>query len=527
MRSRPVTFVRIILLALVAAALAACAGGGAAATASAGPATVSPGAAPALRAVLAAQQAKLTAGDGAAADYFGYSVAISGATAVVGATAPGGVAVGGTDGVYVFVRSGTTWSQQQKLVAPDASDPGRFGLSVAISGDTVVVSAPDTDALSGAVYVFVRSGTTWSQQQKLTPSSGTTGDRFGSAVAISGDTLVVGHLNDDLGANVDQGSAYIFVRSGTTWSQQQKLIASDGDADDCFGYAVAVSGDTAVVGAAKDDTGAEENQGSAYVFVRSGATWTQQQKLTATDGAGWAYFGGSLALRGDTFVAGAPYANVGANVAQGAAYVFVRSGSTWSQQQKLTASDGAADDYFGQSVALSGNTAVVGAHHDPVGANAEQGSAYVFTRFGAGWSQYRKLTAGDGAAEDSFGWSAAISDATVVVGSLGADVGTNAEQGAAYVFRVPRPARPAARSPKGFIGSRTPTFRWRAVAGAAAYEVRVYKGSRLLKKQVGITRTSWKCTKRLPRQAWLTWKVRARNVAGYGAWSAKLRLRVR
>ena len=124
------------------------------------------------------------------------------------------------------------------------------------------------------------------------------------------------------------------------------------------------------------------------------------------------------------------------------------------------------------------------------------------------------------------GSAVAISGATAVVGTRLDDVGANVDQGSAYVLRVPKPARPAARSPKGTISSRTPTFRWRAAAGAATYEVRIYRGSQLLKKQAGVARTSWKCTKRLPRQAWLTWQVRARNAAGYGAWSAKLRFRV-
>ena len=163
------------------------------------------------------------------------------------------------------------------------------------------------------------------------------------------------------------------------WGGQKKLTASDGAATDSFGNSVALSGDTALVGALGGDVGAFADQGSAYVFVRSGATWTQQQKLVASDGAYSDQFGVSVALSGDTALVGAPSDDVGANANQGSAYVFVRNGATWAEQQKLTASDGAADDLFGIAVTLSGDTALVGAHSDDVGANANQGSAYVFT----------------------------------------------------------------------------------------------------------------------------------------------------
>ncbi|MBM3949797.1 MAG: hypothetical protein FJ312_11295, partial [SAR202 cluster bacterium] len=227
----------------------------------------------------------------------------------------------------------------------------------------------------GSAYVFVRSGATWSQQAKLTASDGGTEDRFGDSVAVSGDTAVVGAR----GENSAQGSAYVFVRSGATWSQQAKLTASDGAEDDVFGISVAVSGDTAVVGALFDDVGSNDDQGSAYVFVRSGATWSQQAKLTASDGAARDQFGYSVVVSGDTAVVGAGGDDIGSNGDQGSAYVFVRSGATWSQQAKLTASDGATDDEFGRSVAVSGDTAVVGPWSDNVGSNLDQGSAYVFT----------------------------------------------------------------------------------------------------------------------------------------------------
>jgi hypothetical protein len=379
------------------------------------------------------QQAKLTASDGAASVFFGYSVAVSGDTAVVGAAA-----FGANGSAYVFTRSGTLWSQQAKLTAGDGAVSDQFGYSVAVSGDTAVVGARFDDIGAntdqGSAYVFTRSGTTWSEQAKLTAGDGAANDLFGFSVAVSGDTAVVGAHQDDIGVNSNQGSAYVFTRSGATWSQEAKLTAGDGAANDQFCWSVAVSGDTAVIGAYQDDIGANTDQGSAYVFTRSGTSWSQQAKLTAGDGAAGDYVGWSVALEGDTAVVGAAADVIGANTGQGSAYVFTRTGTSWSQQAKLTAGDGAASDLFGSSVAVSGDTAVVGARFDDIGANSNQGSAYVFTRSGTLWSQQAKLTAGDGAASDLFGSSVAVSGDTAVVGALSGDIGANANQGSAYVF---------------------------------------------------------------------------------------------
>jgi len=420
--------------------------------------------------------------------------------------------------------------QQAQLTAGDGGGGDNFGWSVAVSGDTAVVGAYFDDVgandRQGSAYVFTRSGTTWSQQQKLAAADGAANDEFGWSVAIAGNTVVVGALESDVGANFSQGAAYVFVRSGTAWSQQQKLTAADGAASDLFGWSVALSGDTAVVSAEYDTVGANAYQGSAYVFVRSGTTWSQQQKLTAADGAANDYFGCSVALSGGTAVVGAHNDDVGANTDQGSAYVFTRSGTTWNQQAHLTAADGAANDWFGNSVAISGETAVVGAPKDVVGANTDQGSAYVFARSGTTWSQQQKLTAGDGAAWSSFGHSVAISGDTALVGAFYDDVGANTDQGSAYVFAV-KPGRPTAKSPKGLISSRTPTFKWTTAALAASYEVRIYKGSKLIRKKTGITKTAWKCTRRLPRGVRLTWKVRAHNAAGWGPWSNRPRFKVR
>ena len=356
-------------------------------------------------------QATLAASDGVRGDQFGYSVAISGDTAVVGANARGSGAV------YVFVRSGTGWTQQAKLTVPGLSNGDALGVSVAISGDTIVSGAAFNTNILGAAYVFVRNGTTWTQQAKLTASDGAAGDAFGISVAVNGDTIVVGAS----GRNSGRGAAYVFFRSGTAWSEQAELSASDGSPGDQFGCAVSVDSQTAVVGANEKGSG----QGAAYVFTRSGASWSQQAELTSADGVAGDQFANSVSVSGNTVVAGAN--NKASNL--GAAYVFLRSGATWAQQAELMAFDGAAGDFFGNSVALSGDTAVVGSFVQ----GSERGAAYVFTRSGNSWTQQDKLTASDGGSGDALGWSVAVSGDTAVAGApLRAS-----KQGEAYVFPMP------------------------------------------------------------------------------------------
>src|SRR6266498_3008445 len=270
-----------------------------------------------------------------------------------------------------------TFTQHQKLEASDPAAFDGFGFSVAISGETVVVGALFDDGAAGlqqgSAYVFARSGGVWTQQQKLLASDAAAGALFGISLAISGETVVVGAPGDD-----SRGSAYVFARNGGVWSQQQKLLASDAAVGDAFGASVAISGETVVVGAIGDDGAAGRDQGSAYVFARSGGVWTQQQKLEASDAAANDLFGLSVAISGETDVVGAPLDAGAAGNSQGSAYVFARSGGVWSQQQKLEASDAALGDQFGFSVAVSGGTVVVGAHDDSGAAGRLQGSAYVF-----------------------------------------------------------------------------------------------------------------------------------------------------
>jgi len=356
----------------------------------------------------ATEFAKLIASDGAASDAFGDSVAVSGDTAVIGAYGDDDKGID-SGAAYVYIRTGSVWSQQAKLTASDGVEGARFGDSVAISGDTVVIGAPkDVKGYElGSAYVYTRTGTTWTQQAKLIASDRAAGDNFGNSVAIAGDTAVIGAYDYGL----RQGSVYAFTRTGTTWTQQAKLVPAGLAEGDYFGYSVALAGDTAVIGALR---------GSAYVYTRTGTTWTQQARLSS---------GYSVAIAGDTAVIGEP----GSPLSDaGSAYVYTRTGTIWTQQAKLTASDGVVSDQFGYSVAIAGDTAVIGARTDDKGTNS--GSAYVYTRTGTTWTQRDELIASDGAAGDSFGNSVAIAGDTTVLGARTDDKGT--DSGSAYVGYV-------------------------------------------------------------------------------------------
>ena len=493
-------------------------------------------------------QAKLTAADGASGDGFGFAVALDGNTAAVGAyNAQDGIGGIGPGAVYVYVRNGVNWSLQQKIFAGDPLSSSQFGLAVALEGNTLLAGAPGAmvnGIKQGAVYAFTRSGTTWTQQQKIVTTDGAPGNEFGSTVALSGNTALMGIWRGTVDNMSFRGAAYVFVRLGTLWSQQTKLTASDGEANDYFGRSVALHGDTALVGADGDDIGANGSQGSAYVFIRNGTNWFLQQKLTASDatlehffgnavalngntavvgaygynpaspnqgaayvftrngtvwterkalhaldkdyqnhfgrtlaiggnhvlvgapfdnaggnpnqgsvysfeitntqgqsqklldaaGAGFSYFGSSLAFHNDIAVVGAPFDTIG-GIGKGSAYVFVRNGATWSLQQKLLASDGAAADRFGHSVAVYGETVIIGAYQKANGALSSQGAAYLFTRNGATWTQQQKLLASDGAAGDQFGYSVALHEEYALIGAYGDTVGGNFARGSAYVFK--------------------------------------------------------------------------------------------
>lgn len=377
---------------------------------------------------------KLIADDGAAAAEFGYSVDIDGNMAVVGAWKDGeyGVDAGAA---YVYTWDGSEWVEQVKLVASDAGEGQGFGAAVAIDGDTIIIGAPVDNQLRGAVYVFTYDGTSWSQQGKLIALPPENGAQFGCAVAIEGNTALIGARGDDEGGE-DAGAAYIFTRNGTTWAERSKIIPADAADFDLFGYSVELNGETnAIIGSPLDDDGGE-NSGSVYWFYQFGGPWQFHSKLTAPDAAVEDRFGVGVAADGNTLLVGAVWDDE--NGAQsGSAYVFTYDHPNWTEEAKLTASDGAADAYFGNAVDLQGDTAVVGAMWDDEnGLNA--GAAYVFTRTRSTWTERTKLVAVDGESEDYFGLAVALDDTNAIVGApWDDDRGENA--GAAYYFDLDLP----------------------------------------------------------------------------------------
>jgi len=387
------------------------------------------------------EEAILSASDKSASAEFGWAVSVSGDTAIVGADyeTSGGFTYAGK--AYIFTRSGTTWTEQQILTASDKSAFAYFGISVSVSGDTAIVGAyladPGGTNNAGAAYVFTRSGSTWTQQQILSASDKSVDARFGNPVSVSGDTAIVGATFADPGGTTNAGQAYVFTRSGSAWTQEAILSASDKSASANFGRSISIDGETAIVGASAADPGGTSNAGAAYVFTRSGSTWTERQILSASDKSASAFFGRSVCIDGETAIVGASAADPGGTSNAGAAYVFTRSGSTWTEQQILSASDKSASASFGVSVSIDGETAIVGASAADPGGTSNAGAAYIFTRAGSAWTEKQILSASDKSASASFGQSVSVSGDSAIVGAPYADAGGVSEAGQAYIYRLP------------------------------------------------------------------------------------------
>lgn len=381
---------------------------------------------------------KIAATDGSAKDSFGASVAISGDTAIVGAVFDDDL---GEDSgsAYIFERSSNgTWSQKAKLLAPDGNAGDWFGSAVAISDDTAIVGAPnaiENGIATGSVHIFVRNGTEWKHQAKIAPSAGALYDQFGYALAIAGDSILVGAPADDE-VTADAGAAYIFKRSGTTWTEQDKFVPIPGGAAGYYGASVALSKSTALVGAWDDGSG--KNAGLAFVYTTNGMAWTKETTLVPTDPDALDTFGYSVALSGDTALIGSN-GNDDLGTDSGAAYIFVRTGTTWAQDQKLVASDGAAGDAFGYSVAIWDDLATVGAYWDDDRGDFS-GSAYTFSISGGNWIERNKYAPADGIPGQKFGCSVALDGDIVIAGAYGDDSNGD-ESGSAYFFSAVETAK--------------------------------------------------------------------------------------
>lgn len=432
-----------------------------------------------------AQQGYLKASNAGSGDELGRAIAISGDTLVVGVSSEDGDSnstwatpnnnASNAGAVYVFIRNGTTWTQQAYLKASNIEAGDGFGSIVAISGDTLVVGAVGEDGDSnststvsnnnvnnaGAVYVFTRNGTTWTQEAYIKAGNAGDSDNFGVSIAIDGDTLAVGANWEDgnINSTVDNpndfatssGAVYVFTRSGVTWTHQAYLKASNADNLDYFGEDIGLSGDTIVVGAWREAGDANSTfetpnnnghqTGAAYVFVRNGSSWAQQAYLKASNADDLDYFGDSVAVSGNTIAVGSWGEDGDVNstasspndnaISTGAVYVFERSGTTWTQQAYLKAHNAQNSDILGTSVAISGDTLAVSAIGEDGDANSivtdtnnnesGAGAVYIYTRKNTTWSQMSYRKASNAGSLDEFGRSLAIDGDTLVVGAQGED----------------------------------------------------------------------------------------------------------
>jgi uncharacterized repeat protein (TIGR01451 family) len=426
---------------------------------------------------------RLTASDGADNDQFGASVALNGDTLVVGApNADVGINLG-QGAAYVFERNQSgpnAWGEVKRLIAGDGAAFDGFGGAVAVDGDVIVVGAAgdnvgdNTD--QGAAYLFGRNHGgvgAWGQLKKIVANDGAPFDRFGVAAAISDDTVVVGASSADVDGRLDQGAAYIFARNQSgmnAWGEVTRIFAADGGAGAFFGGAVALEGETVVVGASGAKPGENVGQGAAYLFQRDqgGANvWGQTIRLTGDDSAAFDGFGSAVAVRGEFVLAGAPSADVQGRANQGAAYLFRRNhggADAWGEVKKLLAVGGVSNDRFGDAVALDADMAMVGARASNIGVKNDQGSAYLFERNHGGadaWGQLTRITGADGAANDGFGAAVAVEGSLFVAGAPGKDVGGGFDQGATYLFdlqisrvadlHIAKSTSPASAAPGAFI----------------------------------------------------------------------------
>jgi len=398
---------------------------------------------PASAQLLVPQEQVFIPFDAEAEDHLGRSVSVDNGTLVIGVRDDDDACPSDPDcnsgSVHVYVKAGTTWTHEQKIVALDAAAGDDFGESVALWGDTLVVGAPGANSSAtnaGAVYIYTRVGTVWTQEgARLVPPELAASDCFGGAVGLEQDLLVGGAAFHDTGLLNGTGSAYVFSRSGTVWTQEAELLASDADQFDQFGKAVAAGTDRVLIGTPRDDD-LGTNSGSAYVFARTGTVWAEEAKLNSSNGSGVDAFGTSVSLDLDRIVIGAPFADR-TTVTPGSAYVFERTGSNWAEVAILMSIDFSPGDRFGHSVDCNADTIVVGAPMDNH-LGVSMGSCYIFERHPTGWVQDHKLNPQVGEVFDEFGQSVATDATSIVVGSWLDEDAAGLHQGSAYAFLIIR-----------------------------------------------------------------------------------------
>lgn len=377
-----------------------------------------------------AKEATLATSDASRGALLGAGVAIEGNTALVGARfAPS---------AYIFRRREGRWRLEEKLT-PEDEEELSFGESVVLEGDTAIVGAPWADEEEaknmGAAYVFERGSDGWHRRQRLTATDASKGDGFGVALALEDDTAIVGATGVDRGDVEAAGAAYVFERTEERWKQRQKLTAPDPTKRDTFGGSVDLDGETAVVGAYRYDARGTDRAGAVFVFDRRGGKFLPTHTLSADDGNKRDFFGYSVALDGETLLVGAEQDRPDGLELAGSAYIFTRRDGDWHQHQRLVASD--VDDHsgFGSAVALDGDTAVVGSIYNNAGSDRD-GAAYLFTRIEDAWIERRKLTDDDPNRKGFMGIDAALDGDAILVGVGGDHPPEMGRTGSGFVYRI-------------------------------------------------------------------------------------------
>jgi hypothetical protein len=376
------------------------------------------------------EEFKLTASDPIVQSNFGYSVAISGTKVLAGRIRDNNE----TGAVYHFEYDGSDWLQIEKIVAVDGTDHDKFGCSVSMSDNLAIIGAENDDphdAGSGSAYLMEYYDNSWHHLKKLIPTDGYYYSYFGHSVSISGSTVILGAWQDDINGD-RSGAAYIYQQTDDTW---QKISASDGSSNKNFGNAVAVSdAGTAIVGCWYDNPMGDKS-GSAYIFEYIGQVWQETAKLTPSDGAAFDEFGYSVAISGTTAIVGA-HLNDAVGAYSGAAYVFEYSNGNWTEVQKLIPSNVLHGSYhFGNAVSISGNIIVIGAEGGQGNADAT-GCAYVYENDGTSWVEIDRIFGSDGLQFDAFGNSVSISNTYVIASAPSVDDTIGINTGAAYVYHL-------------------------------------------------------------------------------------------
>lgn len=369
---------------------------------------------------------KLLPSDGRQPEQFGYSTSISGNRALVSA-----VLANSRGAAYVFDYDGSVWVESAKLTASDGVNGDVFGWSVALDGNRAVIGAKrdsENGTNSGSVYVFEFDGDAWKQTAKLLPSDGEADAEFGSSVAVAGNRVMIGawHDNDN---GVNSGSAYVFDYRGKRGNETAKILPTDGVANALFGYAIDLDTKRAVISARRDGA-----IGSVYVFELQKKTWTQSQKLVSSDRLYDDEFGYSLSLDGNRLLIGARLDDEDGTNA-GSAYVFDYTGTSWTESEKIVVTDHAAGDEVGVSVALEGDWALIGAWRDDDNGESS-GSAYLYNFDGSNWLESKKLLPSDGVQQAYFGWDVSMDAGLMLIGAK-YDSENGSQSGSAYMFTIP------------------------------------------------------------------------------------------